>query len=144
MVEFTGEKGTFVTGKDLILAVIAEIGVAGGTNMALEFVGEGAEALSIDERLAVANMAVEAGSETGFFPADETVAAYLDGRTDRPWAAERSDADADVRADRSTSTSPAPAARRAAALAGQRRAAGRGRRAQDRPGRTSGTARTGR
>ena len=54
--------------------------------MVLEFVGEGAEALSIDERLAVANMAVEAGSETGFFPADETVAAYLEGRTDRPWS----------------------------------------------------------
>ena len=94
-VEFTGEKQRFVTGKDLILAVIGEIGVAGGTNMALEFVGGGAEALSIDERLAVANMAVEAGSETGFFPADETVAAYLDGRTERPWTAERSDADAE-------------------------------------------------
>ncbi|HSS72908.1 MAG TPA: 3-isopropylmalate dehydratase large subunit [Gaiellaceae bacterium] len=94
-IEFTGEKQRFVTGKDLILAVIGEIGVAGGTNMALEFVGGGAEALSIDERLAVANMAVEAGSETGFFPADETVAAYLDGRTERPWTAERSDADAE-------------------------------------------------
>jgi len=93
-VEFTGEKQRFVTGKDLILAVIGEIGVAGGTNMALEFVGDGAEALSIDERLAVANMAVEAGSETGFFPADETVAQYLDGRTTRPWTAERSDPDA--------------------------------------------------
>jgi 3-isopropylmalate/(R)-2-methylmalate dehydratase large subunit len=94
LVEFTGAKGRFVTGKDLILAVIAEIGVAGGTNMALEFVGDGAEALSIDERLAVANMAVEAGSETGFFPADDTVAEYLDGRTERPWRAERSDPDA--------------------------------------------------
>ena len=91
LVEFTGKKGRFVTGKDLILAVIADIGVAGGTNMALEFIGEGAEALSIDERLAVANMAVEAGSETGFFPADDTVAEYLDGRTERPWTAERSD-----------------------------------------------------
>ena len=90
-VEFTGEKQRFVTGKDLILAVIGEIGVAGGTNMALEFVGEGAEGLSIDERLAVANMAVEAGSETGFFPADETVARYLEGRTTRPWTAESSD-----------------------------------------------------
>src|SRR5439155_10179203 len=95
-VEFTGEKRPFVTGKDLILAVIGEIGVGGGTNMALEFVGEGAEALSIDERLAVANMAVEAGSETGFFPADDTVADYLEGRTDRPWTAEQSDPDADV------------------------------------------------
>jgi 3-isopropylmalate/(R)-2-methylmalate dehydratase large subunit len=94
-VEFTGTKGRFVTGKDLILAVIAEIGVDGGTNMALEFVGEGAEALTVDERLAVANMAVEAGSETGFFPADATVAEYLSGRTDRPWTAETSDDDAE-------------------------------------------------
>ncbi|HZT44591.1 MAG TPA: 3-isopropylmalate dehydratase large subunit [Gaiellaceae bacterium] len=93
-VEFTGEKQRFVTGKDLILALIGEIGVAGGTNMALEFVGDGAEALSIDERLAVANMAVEAGSETGFFPADETVAQYLDGRARQPWTADRSDPDA--------------------------------------------------
>jgi 3-isopropylmalate/(R)-2-methylmalate dehydratase large subunit len=96
LVEFTGEKGRFVTGKDMILAVIAEIGVAGGTNMALEFVGDASEALSVDERLAVANMAVEAGSETGFFPADATVDEYLDGRTDRPWTAERSDPDAHV------------------------------------------------
>ena len=91
-VEFTGEKRRYVTGKDLILAVIAEIGVAGGTNMALEFVGDGAEALTIDERLAVANMAVEAGSETGIFPADDDAAAVprrphrpaLDRRAHRP------------------------------------------------------------
>lgn len=94
LVEFVGERQPFVTGKDLILAVIAELGVAGGTNAALEFVGPGAEALSVDERLAVANMAVEAGSETGFFPADDVVAEYLRGRTDRPWTAERSDDDA--------------------------------------------------
>jgi 3-isopropylmalate/(R)-2-methylmalate dehydratase large subunit len=95
-VEFTGERRPFVSGKDLILAVIGETGVAGGTNMVLEFVGPGAEALSIDERLAVANMAVEAGSEAGLFPADETTAAYLEGRTERPWTAERSDPDAEV------------------------------------------------
>jgi 3-isopropylmalate/(R)-2-methylmalate dehydratase large subunit len=93
-VEFSGEKGRFVTGKDLILAVIGEIGVGGGTNAVLEFVGEGAKALSIDERLAVANMAVEAGAETGIFPADATVFEYLAGRTDRRWQAERSDPDA--------------------------------------------------
>jgi 3-isopropylmalate/(R)-2-methylmalate dehydratase large subunit len=94
-VEFTGEKGHFVTGKDLILSVIAEIGVGGGTNQALEFVGDGAGALSIDERLAVANMAIEAGSETGFFPADEKTAEYLEGRTQIEWTAERSDPDAE-------------------------------------------------
>jgi 3-isopropylmalate/(R)-2-methylmalate dehydratase large subunit len=94
-VEFTGERREFVTGKDLILAVLAEIGVGGGTNAALEFVGDGAEALSIDERLAVANMAVEAGAETGLFPADRKVREYLDGRTDRVWTDERSDPDAE-------------------------------------------------
>jgi len=94
-VEFTGEKQPFVTGKDLILAVIGEIGVGGATNCVLEFGGDGAEALSIDERLAVSNMAVEAGAETGIFPADERVADYLDGRTERPWQPERSDDDAE-------------------------------------------------
>lgn len=94
-VEFTGRKQRFVTGKDLILAVIAEIGVDGGTNMVLEFVGEGAAALTVDERLAVANMAVEAGSETGLFPADAAVADFLAGRTERAWQAEASDLDAE-------------------------------------------------
>src|SRR5450830_119069 len=89
-----GEKGRFVTGKDVILAVIGQIGAGGGTGNVLEFVGPGAEALSIDERLAVSNLAVEAGSETGIFPADEETAAYLDGRTDKPWEAIHSDPDA--------------------------------------------------
>jgi 3-isopropylmalate/(R)-2-methylmalate dehydratase large subunit len=93
-VEFTGAKGPFVTGKDLILAVLREIGVGGATNAVLEFVGDGAEALSVDERLAVANMAVEAGAETGIFPADDTTAEYLSGKTERPWQRERSDDDA--------------------------------------------------
>jgi 3-isopropylmalate/(R)-2-methylmalate dehydratase large subunit len=96
VVELAGERGRFVTGKDLILAVIAEIGVAGATNMALEFVGPVAASLSIDERLAVSNMAVEAGADTGLFPADDVTAAYLEGRTDRAWTAERSDADAEL------------------------------------------------
>jgi 3-isopropylmalate/(R)-2-methylmalate dehydratase large subunit len=93
-VEFHGRKRPFVTGKDLILAVIDLIGVAGGTNKVLEFTGPGAAELTIDERLAVANMAVEAGSETGLFPADEVTAAYLETRTERAWNAERSDDDA--------------------------------------------------
>ena len=96
VVEYMGEKGRFVAGKDLILALIAEIGVAGATGMALEFVGDGASALSVDERMAVSNMAIEAGADTGLFPADGVTAAYLEGRTDRPWAAERSDDDAEI------------------------------------------------
>jgi 3-isopropylmalate/(R)-2-methylmalate dehydratase large subunit len=94
-IEFIGQRRRFVTGKDLILAVLAEIGVAGGTDAVLEFTGPGAEALSIDERLAVANMAVEAGAETGLFPADGTTAAYLRDRVERPWRPERSDSDAE-------------------------------------------------
>jgi 3-isopropylmalate/(R)-2-methylmalate dehydratase large subunit len=94
-VEYTGEKGLLVTGKDLILALIGEIGVGGGINMALEFVGPAAHALSVDERLAVANMAIEAGSETGLFPANETTAEYLQGRTELEWTAQRSDPDAE-------------------------------------------------
>ena len=81
VVELAGEKRGFVAGKDLILALIAEIGVGGATNMALEFVGDGASLLTIDERLAVSNMAVEAGADTGLFPADDITAAYLEGRT---------------------------------------------------------------
>jgi 3-isopropylmalate/(R)-2-methylmalate dehydratase large subunit len=95
LVEFAGEKQGFVAGKDLILAVIAEIGVAGATDMALEFVGDGAAALTLDERLAVSNMAVEAGADTGLFPADDVTAAFLEGRTERPWTAQRSDPDAE-------------------------------------------------
>jgi len=94
LVEVTGVKGPFVSGKDIILSVLSQIGVAGGTDMVLEFVGPGAEALTIDDRRAVANMAVEAGAETGIFPADETTTGYLDGRTDRTWSALRSDPDA--------------------------------------------------
>ena len=95
-VELAGERRGFVAGKDLILAVIGELGVGGATNMALEFVGDGAALLSIDDRLAVSNMAVEAGADTGLFPADDVTAAYLEGRTTRPWTAERTDADAEI------------------------------------------------
>ena len=94
-VEFTGERQPFVTGKDLILAVIAEIGVAGGMNTVLEFVGDGAASLSVDERLAVANMAVEAGAETGLFPADDTIA-DVSRRQDRAALDRRSSSDPDA------------------------------------------------
>lgn len=96
-VELSGSPAPYVTGKDVILAVLREIGVGGGTNAVLEFTGPGAEALSIDERLAVSNMAVEAGSETGIFPADARTAEYLEGRARFPWVGERSDDDAAFR-----------------------------------------------
>ncbi len=95
-VRFDGEKRGFVSGKDLILAVIAQIGVGGATDAVLEFAGAGSEALSIDERMAVANMAVEAGAETGLFAADDRTRAYLSDRVTREWDELRSDEDAEV------------------------------------------------
>jgi 3-isopropylmalate/(R)-2-methylmalate dehydratase large subunit len=97
LVELTGTTADWVTGKDVILAVLGRIGVGGGTNAVLEFTGPGAEALSIDERLAVANMAVEAGSETGIFPVDRRTEDYLEGRARFPVHVERSDDDATFR-----------------------------------------------
>lgn len=91
LVELTGAPGEYVTGKDVILAVLGRLDVGGGTNAVLEFTGPGAEALSIDERLAVANMAVEAGSEAGIFPVDARTEEYLERRARFPWQAERSD-----------------------------------------------------
>ena len=121
-VEFTGEKRRFVTGKDLILARDrARSASAAGRTPRSSSSATGADALSIDERLAVANMAVEAGAETGFFPADETTAAYLEGRTDRPWAPERSDPDAEFAQRAADRPRRARAADRAAAPARQRR-----------------------
>jgi 3-isopropylmalate/(R)-2-methylmalate dehydratase large subunit len=95
-VELRGRLRPFTSGKDVILAVLDRIGVAGGNGHVLEFVGDGAAALTIDERLAVANMAVEAGSENGLFPADATTADYLDGRARGEWTAVASDEDAEI------------------------------------------------
>jgi 3-isopropylmalate/(R)-2-methylmalate dehydratase large subunit len=94
LVELEGVRPPFVTGKDVILALIREIGVAGATGLALEFTGAGARSLTIDERMAVSNMAVEAGADTGLFPADDVTAAYLEDRARTGWQAERSDDDA--------------------------------------------------
>jgi len=93
-IELIGQRGRFVAGKDVILAVLAELGAGGGREQVLEFTGDAAEAMTVDERMAVANMAVEAGSETGLFPADDTIGRYLSGRTERPYVVARSDEDA--------------------------------------------------
>ena len=87
-----------MAGKDIILAVIAELGVAGAVGRVLEFAGPAVGALSIDDRLAVSNMAVEAGAETGLLPADRVTEAYLEGRTRlaSPRPSQKSDADAEV------------------------------------------------
>ena len=95
-VELVGGLGRWLAGKDIILAVIAALGVAGATNKVLEFTGDGVAGLSIEDRIAVSNMAVESGSETGLFPADHVTSAYLEGRARRAssWFGETSDPDA--------------------------------------------------
>ena len=133
-VELRGRLGPFTSGKDVILAVIDELGVAGGNEHVLEFVGEGAAALTIDERLAVANMAVEAGSENGLFPADETTRRYLEGRARADWTPVASDGDAAVARRLAVDLDRLGPARREAVVAGQHRPArGRDRHA-GRPG----------
>lgn len=77
-VELVGQPGRFVTGKDIILSLIAKIGVDGALNAALEFGGQGLVHLNIDERMAIANMAVEAGADTCVFEYDDQVAHYIE------------------------------------------------------------------
>jgi 3-isopropylmalate/(R)-2-methylmalate dehydratase large subunit len=75
-VEIVGSPRPYVTGKDIILSLIAAIGSDGAANLSIEFGGPGLCHLNVDERMAVANMAVEAGAETCVFEADEQVHAF--------------------------------------------------------------------
>ena len=75
-----------VTAKDIILAIIGEIGTAGGTGYALEYAGEAIRALSMEGRMTVCNMSVEAGAKAGFIAPDEKAYAYLKDRPSRPRA----------------------------------------------------------
>lgn len=76
-VELCGTLPRYVTGKDVILHLIGEIGVDGALYQSLEFVGEGVKSLSMDDRLCISNMAIEAGAKNGIFPFDEVTEAYL-------------------------------------------------------------------
>ncbi len=73
-----------VTAKDIILAIIGEIGTAGGTGYALEYAGEAIRALSMEGRMTVCNMSVEAGARAGFIAPDEKAFAYLKDRPRAP------------------------------------------------------------
>jgi 3-isopropylmalate/(R)-2-methylmalate dehydratase large subunit len=73
-----------VTAKDIILAIIGEIGAAGGTGYALEYAGEAIRALSMEGRMTVCNMSVEGGAKAGFIAPDEKAFAYLKGRPRSP------------------------------------------------------------
>jgi len=82
-VVLTGELGPYVGGKDLMLALIGTIGVSGALYKALEFTGPLAEALSVEGRMTMSNMAIEAGGKVGLFPVDAKTLAYTTahGRT---------------------------------------------------------------
>src|SRR4051812_6643984 len=79
-IEVTGQLREGVTAKDLILAIIGKIGVSGGTGYVIEYRGSAIEALSMDERMTVCNMSIEAGARAGMIAPDETTFAYLKGR----------------------------------------------------------------
>jgi 3-isopropylmalate/(R)-2-methylmalate dehydratase large subunit len=89
-----GKLPTGVTAKDIILAIIGEIGTAGGTGYALEYAGEAIRALSMEGRMTVCNMSIEAGAKAGFIAPDEKTYTYL---KDRPKAPKGKDWDAAVR-----------------------------------------------
>jgi 3-isopropylmalate/(R)-2-methylmalate dehydratase large subunit len=106
-----------VTGKDIILAIIGEIGTAGGTGYVIEYAGEAIRALSMEGRMTVCNMSIEAGARAGMVAPDEKTFAYLKGRPKSPkglawetamkyWETLRSDEDAhfdhEVRLDAAT------------------------------------------
>jgi 3-isopropylmalate/(R)-2-methylmalate dehydratase large subunit len=93
----TGTWNKWVTGKDLILYIIGMIGVEGARYEAMEFDGEAIEALSMDSRFTIANMAIEAGAKNGIFKVDQKTIDYVTGRTIRPYQVYESDPDAKYR-----------------------------------------------
>jgi 3-isopropylmalate/(R)-2-methylmalate dehydratase large subunit len=75
--ELTGKPGKWVSGKDVILHIIGKIGVDGASYRSMEFTGEGVAHLTMDDRFAMANMAIEAGAKNGIFPVDEKTREYI-------------------------------------------------------------------
>jgi 3-isopropylmalate/(R)-2-methylmalate dehydratase large subunit len=91
---YHGQPAKWVTGKDLILHTIGDIGVDGALYSAMEFHGEAITALPMDSRLTMANMAIEAGAKAGIFPADATTIEYVKTRARRPYTVYEPDPDA--------------------------------------------------
>ena len=84
LIKVEGELGAGVTAKDVVLAIIGKIGTAGGTGYALEFGGSAIRSLSMEGRMTVCNMAIEAGARAGMVAVDDTTLAYLEGKTYAP------------------------------------------------------------
>ncbi len=90
----TGKLNKWVSGKDVILHIIGMIGVDGALYQSMEFGGDGLKSLSMDDRLCMANMAIEAGAKNGIFEVDEVTLDYVKGRTDRTFEIFKADDDA--------------------------------------------------
>jgi len=93
-VEYEGALQPWVGGKDLILHTIGRIGVDGARYQALEFGGPAVDALSMDGRFTIANMAIEAGAKAGLFACDDATRRYVAGRAARPYYVYEPGADA--------------------------------------------------
>lgn len=89
-----GKLNPWVSGKDVILHIIGKIGVDGALYKSMEFVGEGAHALSMDDRFTICNMAIEAGGKNGIFPVDEATLQYIREHGNRPYTVYEADEDA--------------------------------------------------
>ncbi|WP_334158906.1 3-isopropylmalate dehydratase large subunit [Oryzomicrobium sp.] len=88
LITVEGTLGAGVTAKDIVLAIIGKIGTAGGTGYAIEFAGSAIRGLSMEGRMTVCNMAIEAGARAGMVAADDTTCAYLKDRMLSPKAAD--------------------------------------------------------
>lgn len=93
--ELTGKPNPFVSGKDVILTIIGMIGVEGARYKSMEFTGDGLKYLTMDDRLCMANMAIEAGGKNGIFEVDEVTLKYVEGRVNRPFKYYSPDPDAE-------------------------------------------------
>lgn len=91
----TGSLPENVSGKDVILHIIGMIGVDGALYKSMEFTGDGVKNLSMDDRLCISNMAIEAGAKNGIFPVDDVTVEYMTGRVKGEWKAFEADADAE-------------------------------------------------
>jgi 3-isopropylmalate/(R)-2-methylmalate dehydratase large subunit len=87
-IELQGTPGPGVTGKDIILAIIAMLGASGATGQAIEYCGSALQALTIDDRLTMCNMTIEAGARFGIMAPDDTIFDYLYGRPFAPQPAQ--------------------------------------------------------
>lgn len=94
-VVITGKKAPCISGKDVILHLIGMIGVDGALYKSLEFTGDGIKELSMDDRLCIANMAIEGGAKNGIFPVDDITLEYVNGRSLREYKVYEADEDAE-------------------------------------------------